>query len=330
MRLSPLVGIVAVVSIAFWNAPVCAEEQSAASTQNQAPAVIIFSSGTWHLVTSLELKDGSVLYTKPGEYGRAVPEYKVDSRRTTEVNQALEDLVEYCLTDKDDIGGIVGLKGRSAAIFAEASNRTMPKCLAAVRERSQQKATAAAEKPKQESFSGLTDAETSASLQQADKVVLDNRSVANTARRADGYRPKSKNPATHGVEYADLSPKVIAETCREESAVGTAQYEACLDRQTAALKRLEVRKPDSVPMNVFLDIRGHCRGEWSVDYPKRDNCERDEINAYHAVQRLAIDPRYDPVFLHRTRLDCERAWAAQYSMQKVCLEEQLRAAQSGL
>ena len=233
-----------------------------------------------------------------------------------------------CSSDlKDDIGGIVGLKGRSAAIFTEASNRTMPKCLAAVRERSQQKKTAASEKPKQESFSGLTDPETSASLQHADKVVLDNRSVANTARRADGYGPKSKNPATREVEYADLAPEVIPEACRNESAVGTAQYKACLDRQTAALARIEGRKPDSVPKNVFLDIRAHCRGEWSLDYHKRDNCERDEIGAYHAVQRLATDPRYDPVFLHRTRLDCERAWSAQYTMQKVCLEEQLRAAQ---
>ena len=327
MRLSALVGIAAVVSIAFWSAPVCAAEESAASTQEKVPAVIIFSSGTWHLVTSLELKDGSVLYTKPGEYARATPEYKVDSRRTTEVNQALAELVEFCLAGKDDIGRIVGLKGRSAAIFNEASNRTMPKCLAAARKRSQQNETAASDRAKQESLSGLTDAETSASLQPADKVVLTNRSVATTARRADGYGTKKTNPSGQGVEYADLAPEVIAGVCQNESAVGTAGYKACYDRQTAALGRLKARKPESIAKNSFSGIRAHCRNEWARDYQKRDNCERDEIGAYHAVQRLATDPRYDPVFLNRTRVECERAWSAQYTMQKVCLEEQLRATQ---
>jgi len=329
MRLRALIGIAALVTIAFSSAPVCAVEQSAASTENQTPAVIIFTSGTWHLVSSLGLKDGSVLYTKPGEYQRAVPEYKVDSRRTTEVNRALEELVEFCLNGGDEIGGILGLKGRSAAIFADASNRTMPKCLAAVRNRSQQNETEAREQENQESFSGLTDAETSASLQQADKVVLTNRSVTNTARRADGYSHRKTSSADKEVEYADLAPEAITEVCQDEAAVGTAQYQACYDRQTAALGRLNARKPESVAKNVFLDIRAHCRNEWSQNYQKRDGCERDEIGGYHAVQRLASDPRYDPVFLNRTRVECERAWSAQYTMQKVCLEEKLRTAQSG-
>ena len=330
MRLSALNGIAAVMSIVLWCAPVCAPvwaaEETEASTEKKAPAVIIFSSGTWHLVTSLELKDGSVLYTKPGEYARATPEYKVDSRRTTEVNQALENLVEFCLTDSDDISGIAGLKGRSAAIFAEASNRTMPKCLAAVRERSQRNETAASDKAKQESLSGLTDAETSATLQSADKVVLTNRSVANTARRADGYGTKKK-PAGQSVVHADLAPEVIAEDCQNEAAVGTAQYNACYDRQTAALSRLNARKHESVTEKVFLDIRDQCRNEWARDYQKRDNCERDQIGAFHAVQRLATDPRYDAVFLNRARVECERAWGAQYTMQKVCLQDQIRATQ---
>jgi len=331
MRLSPLIGIAMMVTIVLWCAPVCAPvwaaEDTEASTEEQTPAVIIFSSGTWHLVSSLALKDGSVLYTKPGEYQRAVPEYKVDSRRTTEVNQALEKLVEFCLTDNDDISGIAGLKGRSAAIFVEVSKRTMPKCLAAVRERSQRNEAAASDQAKQESLSGLTDAETSATLQSADKVVLTNRSVANTARRADGYSTKKKKPAGRSVEHADLAPEVIAEDCQNEGAVGTAQYNACYDRQAAALSRLNARKPESVTEKVFLDIRAQCRNEWARDYQKRDNCERDQIGAYHAVQRLATDPRYDAVFLNRTRVECERAWGAQYTMQKVCLQEQLRAAQ---
>lgn len=327
MRLSALVGIAAMAAIAFWSASVCAAEDSAASTEPKVPAVIIFSSGTWHLVDSLELKDGSIIYSKPGEYPRAVPEYKVDSRRTTDVNQALEELVEVCLTDRVDIARIAALKGRSLEIFLDTSNRTMPKCLTEVRNRSQRAEAASQERTKEESLSGLTDAETSASLQQADKVVLTNRSVATTARRADGYSPKKKTPADQGADYADLAPEAIADVCQNESAVGTSQYRACYDRQTAALGRLKARTSESVPKNAFLGIRAHCRNEWSLDYSKRDNCERDEIGAYHAVQRLATDPRYDPVFLNRARLDCERAWAAQYTMQKVCLEDQLRAAQ---
>lgn len=326
MRLSTLVGIVAVASVAFWSAPVSAAEQSSAPEEKKAPTVIVFSSGTWHLVTSLELKDGSVIYTKPGEYPRAVPEYKVDRRRTAEVNQALEELVEVCLTDRVDFARIAGLKGRSLGIFTEASKRTMPKCLAAVREQGQRAEAAAQERAKQESLSGLEDAETSASLQHADKVVLTNRSVATTARHADGYGAKSKDRVDHDVEYADLAPEVIAEDCRKEAVVGTAQYTTCHDRQTAALERIEGRTPGSVPKNVFLDIRHHCREEWIRDYHKRDNCESDEIGAYISVRRLTTDPRYDPVFLNRIRIDCERTWSTSYTMQEGCLEQMLEGA----
>lgn len=327
MRLRALVGIAAVGAIAFSSTPFCAAEEPAASTETRVPAVIVFSSGTWHLVNSLELKDGSIIYSKPGEYPRAVPEYKVDSRRTSEVNRALEELVEACLTDSVDIPRIAGLKGRSLEIFTDASNRTVPKCLAEIRNRSRRAEAADQERAKEESLSGLTDAEVSASLQQADKVVLTNRSVANTARRADGYSPKKENPAGHGGD-GEFAPEVITEVCENEFAVGTSQYQACYDRQAAALGRLKARTPGSVPKSSFSGIRAHCRNEWSQDYSKRDNCERDEIDGYHAVQRLATDPRYDPVFLNRARVECERAWSSQYTMQKVCLEELLRAAQS--
>jgi hypothetical protein len=329
MRLSALVGIVAVGALAFSSTPFCAAEEPAEAAETRVPAVIVFSSGTWHLVNSLELKDGSIIYSKPGEYPRAVPEYKVDSRRTTDVNQALEELVEACLTDSVDIPRIAGLKGRSLEIFTDASNRTVPKCLAEIRDRSRRAEAADEERAKEESLSGLTDAEVSASLQQADKVVLTNRSVANTARRADGYSPKKKNPAGQGGDGGDFAPEVITEVCQDGSDVGTSQYQACYDRQAVALGRLKARTPGSVPKNAFSGIRAHCRNEWSQDYSKRDNCERDEIDGYHAVQRLATDPRYDPVFLNRARVECERAWSSQYTMQEVCLEEQLRGAQSG-
>ncbi len=327
MRLSALVGIAAVAVTAVAGAPSGAAEESAAHTQTKVPAVIVFSSGTWHLVDSLGLKDGSILYSKPGEYPRAVPEYKVDSRRTTEVNRALEELDEVCRTERVDIPGIAALKGKSLEIFTDAGNRTMPQCLAEVRDRIRRAEAAARERAPDDALSGLADAEISASLQQADKVVLTNRSVATTARLADGHNAKSASPAGTGDNRADLAPEVIAETCREEAAAGTPQYAACHDRQTAALGRLKARRPESVPENAFLDIRARCRNEWPGDYSDRDNCERDEIGGYHAVRRLAADPRYDPVFLNRARVECERAWAAQYTMQKVCLEEQLRAAQ---
>ena len=331
MRLSALVGIAAVISITLWSAPAVPAEQSETSAEQEVPMVLIYSSGTWHLVTSLAMKDGSILYTKPGEYQRAVLEYKIDLRRTTEVNQALENLVEFCLTGNNDIGRIAGLKGRSAAIFAEASKRTMPKCLDAVIQQSQQNAAASreqAEQEKQESLSGLKDAETSATLQKADKVVFTNRSVTYTARRADGYVPKKTKSADQG-ESGDLSPEVVAEKCEEESPAGTAQYKACYDKQSAALGRLKARAPESVPQKVFLDIRAYCRTKQARDYSKRDKCERDQVDGYHAVQRLVTDPRYDPVFLNRARVECERAWPAQYTMQKVCLEEQLKKVQSG-
>jgi len=327
MRLSALVGIAALGVLAFSSTPFCAAEEPAESTETRVPAVMVLTSGAWHLVDSLELKDGSVIYSKPGEYPRAVPEYKVDSRRTTEVNQALAELVESCLTGSVEIPRIAGLKGRSLEIFTDASNRTVPKCLAEVRDRSQRAEAAAQERAKEESLSGLTDAEVSASLQQADKVVLTNRSVATTARRADGYSPNKKNPGGHGGDDDDFAPEVISEVCQNESAVGTSQYKACYDRQAAALGRLKARTPGSLPQNAFLGIRSHCRNEWAVDYSSRDNCERDEIGGYHAVQRLATDPRYDPVFLNRAHVECERAWSSQYTMQEVCLKELLRAAQ---
>ncbi len=326
MRLNALVGFAAVVSIGLCSAPVFAAEQPPASPERKAPAVIIFSSGTWHLVTSLDLKDGSVVYTKPGEFPRAVPDYKVDWKRTAEVNQALLELVEVCLTDREDIGWIESLGGRSAAVFVEASQRTMPKCLTEVRERKQRAQAAAREQARQESLSGLADAETSESLQHADKVVLTNRSVTVTARRADGYGVENKDRVDRGAEYADLAPAIIAEDCRRESAPDTARYTECHDRQTAALDRLDGRAPGSLPADVFLDIRDHCREEWSRDYHKRDNCENDEIGAYHAVRRLTTDPRYDPVFRNRIRVDCERTWSTSYTMQEGCLEEKLEGA----
>lgn len=327
MRLSFLVRIAAVASIGLWTAHLCSAEAPSTGAAEKAPKLIVFSMGTWHFVDTFKVKDGSVIYTKPGGSARATPEYKVDWRRTTEVNQALYELLDFCLTDRADRGRIEFPQGRSGEIFIEASSRVMPKCLAEARaSRNRDQVVAQEEQAKQEALAGLTDSETSKTLQQADKVVLTNRSVSTTARRADGYGPALPKRSGPTVEFADLAPEVIAEECQKVSAVGTPRYTACHDQQTAALERIEKRTPGSVPVPAYLNLRGHCRNEWVRDYFKRDSCETAEIRAYHAVQRLGTDPRYDPVFLNRVRVDCERASPISYTLQEGCLKKVLAGA----
>lgn len=325
MRLMTTVGIVAAMSMGLWSVPARSEEPPEATVQRTAPTVIIFTNGNWHLVTELRLKDGSVIFRKPGETSRAIPDYKVDWTRTGEVNQALRELVDVCRTEKSDLGWIDILEGRSARVFVAACNRTMPECLAWVQDRSQKTEEAARERERRESMAGLEDAATADALNHADRVVMNNTSITATARHADGVTYERNTGHDHLGEYAGRAGLVIAEQCLKEAIVDSPANTQCRDRQTAAVGRLVKRKAGSVFPDAFIGIREHCRRDWPRDYFKRDGCEADEVAAFQALDRLMTDPRISPADLTRIQDHCRRTWVTSYTMQEVCFEESLEA-----
>ena len=79
--------------------------------------VVVWNSGKWIHVESIEDKHGSIIYQKPGGYPIAATENSVDRKTTKAVNQALQVLSDACAGAQQDLRIIFELGGRSRKIF---------------------------------------------------------------------------------------------------------------------------------------------------------------------------------------------------------------------
>jgi len=138
--------------------------------------VVVWNSGKWIHVESIEDKHGSIIYQKPGGYPIAATENSVDRKTTKAVNQALQVLSDACSGAQQDLRIIFELGGRSRKIFFSIAENQFSSCVRRLHDQ-YQRSKNAVEEPR--SGSDLSDFARNQKLSgiQDGGVVIDNRTV---------------------------------------------------------------------------------------------------------------------------------------------------------
>jgi hypothetical protein len=106
--------------------PVCADEPGEALTR--PVQVIVWTGGKWIEVETVEERNGSIIYRKPGGVPIAATEHSVDIAITNAVNGALTDLFDACSGRTADPRSMFELSGLPRQIFFHLADTNHSEC----------------------------------------------------------------------------------------------------------------------------------------------------------------------------------------------------------
>lgn len=301
---------------------------SAEESSPEAPRIILFTDDRWYIVSMLEEKNGSYIYSKPGGYPIALGEYEFEKARTLEINQALQELVAACRGESYELSRIFKLTGRSKRIFGEVVQRKLQPCYQKVRNQYQEARRRAAKAQEKKTLSDIADEVDIEDEVEGPDTVISNENVGAGDAAFSDFGEDFGTGHAHDAEYELKARSVAEEECSKEWGTNERELQYCVATEMEAVERLMTRPVTLVPTNIFGGIRGECRRRWRRDYSKRDRCEVDEIRYYWALEDLMTGTGLPEEAVRGFKATCSTKWPRSYKMQTSCIEERVGALQS--